>query len=133
MIKKIPSTDISINSFIGEKTSLKGIFSIKGPLRIDGNFSGKIESTGKVIIGKNGRAECIIIAKTITVGGTVKGDIIAEDKVNVLKSAEIIGNIYSCSVNMDDGVIFNGKCKILTKDQIKDLIENKKAEKIEIN
>jgi cytoskeletal protein CcmA (bactofilin family) len=128
MIKKGISSDFSINSIIGENTSFKGIFTIKGPLRIDGDFTGKIISSGKVIIGKTGRAECIILAKNVVVGGVVKGDIYAEDKVVILKSSEIIGNIYSSSVIMDDGVIFNGKCDIIQKNDLKDIIDIKKKE-----
>lgn len=130
MIKKIISSDFSINSILGEGTSFRGLFTIKGPLRIDGNFTGKIDSSGKVIIGKNGRAECVIIAKTVVIGGTVKGDVFAEDKVIVLKTGEVIGNIFSCSITMEDGVIFNGKCKIIAKNNIKELIETKKREKM---
>ena len=69
MNKKIRSHDYSINSIIGEHTTFEGIFNIKGPLRIDGNFKGKINSTGRVIIGKNGRSESTIIAKTVV--GTI--------------------------------------------------------------
>ena len=125
---KIINKNISINSILGENANLKGIYSIDGPLRIDGNFKGKINSTDKVIIGKTGRVECIIIARTVIVGGTVKGDIFAEDKVIVLKTGEIIGNIFSCSVNMENGVIFNGNCKIIEKESIKDLLELKRKE-----
>jgi len=131
-MKKI-KTNVSINSILGDNANFKGIFSTDGPFRIDGNFKGKINSTGKVIIGKSGKAECILIAKVIIVGGTVKGDIIAEDKVIVLKTGEIIGNIYSTSVNMDDGVIFNGSCKIYTKEEIKEFINIKKKESYEFN
>lgn len=129
MNKKIRSHDYSINSIIGEHTSFEGTFNIKGHLRIDGNFRGKVNSSGRVIIGKNGRSESTIIAKTVVVGGTVKGDIFADGKVIVLKTGEIIGNIYACSVNMEDGVIFNGECKIFPKDELKRIIETKKKEK----
>jgi cytoskeletal protein CcmA (bactofilin family) len=128
MLKKIFKSDLTINSILGENTHLKGIFTIKGPLRIDGNFQGKINSSGRVIIGKTGRAESMIVAKNVIVGGTVKGDIIAEEKVLVLKSGEVIGNIYSNSVNMEDGVIFNGKCEILSKNDIKHFINSKVKE-----
>ena len=130
---KTASLDGFINSILGENTTLKGHYIIKGPLRIDGNFHGKIESTGKVIIGKNGRAECSIIGKTVIVGGTVKGDIFSEDKVLILKTGEIIGNIYTCSVTMEDGVIFNGKCKILNKENMREMIDKKKKEKFSLN
>ena len=128
MIKKAFSSDYSINSIIGENTSFKGVFNIKGPLRIDGDFNGKIVSSGKVIIGKTGRVESLILAKHVTIGGVVKGNIYAEEKVFILKSSEIIGNIYSASVIMEDGVIFNGKCEILQKNNIKEIIDSKKKE-----
>ena len=126
------NSNLTINSILGENTSFKGLFTINGPLRIDGNFSGKINSTGKVIIGKSGRAECTIVAKKVIIGGTVKGDIIAEDNVIILKSGEVIGNIYSCSVTMEDGVIFNGKCEIIPKDNIKNFVESKSKERFVI-
>ena len=133
MINKIKSSDLTINSILGENTTLKGHFIIKGPLRIDGNFSGKIDSNGKVIIGKNGRAECTIIAKSIIVGGTIKGNIYAEEKVLVLKTGEVIGDIYSTSITMEDGVIFNGKCKIIERENIKEFLESKKRERYNFN
>lgn len=131
MIKKIVTPEISINSILGEEASFKGVFMVKGPLRIDGNFTGKIISDGKVIIGKNGRAESLVIGRNVIVGGTVKGDIFAEDKVIVLKTGEVIGNIFACSVTMEDGVIFNGECKVVTKNVINELINFKKKEKYE--
>jgi len=133
MIKKIQSSEHSINSILGENTSLKGIFNINGPLRIDGNFQGQIHSTGKVIIGKAGRAECEITAKKVVIGGTVKGDVIADENVIVLKTGEIIGNIYACSVRMENGVIFNGKCNILPKEKIKEMIKNTQNKKFLFN
>ncbi|HOJ64237.1 MAG TPA: polymer-forming cytoskeletal protein [Spirochaetota bacterium] len=129
MQKKIPYSDFSINSIIGTGDSIKGEFNLKGTLRIDGYFYGKINSQSKVYIGKTGKVEATIIAKNIIVGGVVKGDIFAEENIVVLKTAEIIGNIYSCSINMDDGVIFAGECRVLNKDDMKELAETKRKEK----
>ena len=128
-MKKIPSTDFSINSIIGDSTEFRGVFNIKGPLRIDGAFVGKINSYGKVYIGKNGKAESIIIARNIVIGGTVKGDVFAEENVVILKQAEIIGNIYASSINMENGVIFDGECRILDKNEMKELIQEKRKER----
>ncbi len=129
MQKKNFSSDFSINSIIGVGDFIKGEFTLKGTLRIDGEFNGKINSYSKVYIGKNGKAESLIIAKNIVVGGLVKGDIFAEENIIVLKTAEIIGNIYCCSIKMEDGVIFAGECRVLNKDDMKELIEIKRKEK----
>lgn len=129
MKRNIPKSDFTINSILGEGSFLKGEFDIKGPLRIDGHFQGKIKSSGKVYIGKSGKAESIIIAKSIVIGGILKGNIYIEDKVQILKTGKIFGNIYSASVRMEDGVIFDGECNILSKIDMKDLIQQKSIEK----
>ena len=67
--------DAFINSIIGEGTRFKGEFDLSGLLRIDGDFSGVIRTKGKVLIGRNGRAECTLHAGTVVVGGVVRGEI----------------------------------------------------------
>ncbi|HOV14244.1 MAG TPA: polymer-forming cytoskeletal protein [Spirochaetota bacterium] len=128
-MSKIIPNDFSINSLVGETTTFSGEFESSGPFRIDGRFIGKINSFGKVFVGKNGFAEGMVIAKTVIIGGTFKGDIFAEENVAVLKTGKIIGNIYSSSVNMEDGVLFDGECKVLSKQDMKDLLESKRKEK----
>lgn len=123
----------SISSIVGDNSTFNGIFISDGPFRIDGFFKGVIFSEGKIIVGKTGKAECLMIGKNIIIGGVVKGEIIAEEKVVVLKSAEIFGEIYSTNVNMEEGVIFNGTCKICNKDEIKALIEIKRKENSRLN
>lgn len=129
LINNIGKIDNSINSFIGGLTSFKGDIEADGPIRIDGKFYGRVISTGMVYIGKKSLSECNIFAKNVIIGGTIKGDIYAEDSLSVLKTAEIIGNIYSTNIKMDDGVIFDGECRVLSKDEIKKLIEIRKKEK----
>ena len=46
-----------INSIVGEGTRFEGMLELSGLLRIDGDFSGNIRTSGKVLVGKNGRAE----------------------------------------------------------------------------
>jgi cytoskeletal protein CcmA (bactofilin family) len=130
MAKNIINYDFSINSLVGEKTTFTGEFNSSEPFRVDGTFVGKINSNGKVYIGKTGVSDGMIIAKNIIIGGTVKGDVFAEENVVILKTAKITGSIYSCSLNMDDGVYFDGECRVLSKTDMKELIERKRLEKI---
>lgn len=101
-----------INSIIGEGTAFRGELSLNGLLRIDGDFSGTVRTTGKVLIGKSGRAECTIKAGTVVVGGIVKGNIFAEEKVIILSTGMMIGNINSPRLIAEEGVIFNGSCLV---------------------
>ncbi|MCL2480763.1 MAG: polymer-forming cytoskeletal protein, partial [Spirochaetaceae bacterium] len=84
-----------VNSIVGEGTRLNGELDLNGLLRIDGDFSGTIRTNGKVLIGKNGRAKCTITASTVVIGGALRGNIYSSEKVIILSSGIIFGNIYT--------------------------------------
>ncbi|MCL1911228.1 MAG: polymer-forming cytoskeletal protein [Leptospirales bacterium] len=107
--------DNIVNSIIGEGSEFKGEFKINGLLRIDGNFRGTIETSGKVLIGRTGNAMTDIKARLVVIGGTIKGNIFASERVVFLSTGKIIGNIITPSLVMEDGVSFEGNCTINRK------------------
>ncbi len=104
-----------INSIVGEGTRFKGELRVSGLLRIDGDFSGEIETAGKVLVGKNGRAECTINAETVVIGGVVRGNIVSSDKVVILSTGMLVGNVSTPRLIVEEGVIVHGKCMICTQ------------------
>ena len=104
--------DTIVNSIIGEGSEFKGEFKINGLLRIDGNFRGTIETGGKVLIGRSGQAMTDIKARLVVIGGVVKGNIFASERVIFLSTGKITGNIITPSLIMEDGVVFEGNCTI---------------------
>ncbi|SRR6056297_2024178 len=114
MSEQLDLNGVFINSIIGEGASFSGDISMDGLFRIDGDFRGNIEKADKVLIGRNGRAECSIHAGTVVVGGVVKGDIYSTEKVVVLSTGMVIGNIATPRLLVEDGVVLNGRCKILS-------------------
>jgi len=112
-----------VNSIIGEGTRLSGEFDLNGLLRIDGEFHGKVRTKGKVLIGKNGIAECQIFAGTVVIGGKIFGDIFATERVILLSTGELVGNIKTPRIVIEEGVIFEGTCEIIEN---KEKFENAK-------
>src|SRR5512135_1759320 len=106
------SDDAFINSIIGEGTRFKGEFDLNGLLRIDGDFTGTIRTKGKVLVGKNGRAECTLHAGTVVIGGVVRGEIFSSEKVIILSTGLMLGNITTPRLIVEEGVILNGSCRI---------------------
>ena len=105
-----------INSIVGEGTRFRGELDLDGLLRIDGDYNGSIKTTGKVLVGKNGRAECTIKAGTVVIGGVVKGNIISTEKVIILSSGILIGNVSSPRLIVEEGVVLDGACIINQKE-----------------
>lgn len=104
-----------INSIVGEGTSFSGELELNGLLRIDGDFTGTIRTRGKVLVGINGRAECTINAGTVVIGGVVKGNIYADEKVLILSTGMMIGNIHTPRLIAEEGVVFHGNCLVRTE------------------
>jgi len=102
----------TLYSIIGEGTFLRGDFNVKGLLRIDGDFKGNIQSDGKILISKNGRAEGFISAEVVIIGGVFKGDILAHQQVEILSTAVFVGRIESPRLIVHEEVIFHGECCI---------------------
>ena len=116
-----------VNSIVGEGTRFNGELDLNGLLRIDGDFTGTIKTTGKVLVGKNGRAECTINASTVVIGGAVKGNIYSSERVIVLSSGMILGNIYTPRLIVEEGVILDGEC-VIDVDYKKDFGSSKSEE-----
>lgn len=114
-----------LNSIIGEGTRFKGEFDLNGLLRIDGDFSGIIRTKGKVLVGSNGRVECTMYAGTVVIGGIVRGDIYSTEKVTILSTGMVIGNIQSPRLVIENGVLLNGNCKIVKEIIHKEINDNK--------
>ena len=101
-----------INSIVGEGTHFRGHLDLSGLLRIDGDFSGSIKTSGRVIIGSQGRADCTINAATVVVGGVLRGNVYASEQVILLDRAIVLGNIYSPRLTADEDTIIDGSLLI---------------------
>jgi len=104
--------DDSMYSIIGEGTRLRGDFEVKGLLRIDGDFCGSIRTSGKILVSKNGRADCSINGNIVVIGGIVRGTIIAHHSVEILSSAVVIGTVIAPRLIVHENVLLQGTCRV---------------------
>ena len=94
----------SINSIIGRGSTIRGDMKINGFMSIDGDLDGNLETTGNVIVGRNARINGNITAKSVTVGGIVKGNIVAPESVKLLSTCAVIGDVQTHSLQADENV-----------------------------
>jgi cytoskeletal protein CcmA (bactofilin family) len=114
-----------LNSVIGEGSIFKGKFYINGSLQIDGRFEGEVKTRDHLIVGEMGKVKTDITAKNVTVGGTVIGNIEAEEEVSLLSTGRVLGNIRAPKVNVEEGVVVQGEISISAgqKKSVKNIIE----------
>jgi cytoskeletal protein CcmA (bactofilin family) len=120
-----------VNSIVGAGTFFKGTITVSGLLRIDGDFRGAVQTDGRVIIGRGGRADCTIDAATVVIGGVFRGTIYARDKVIALESAIVMGSVYTPRLIAESGVLLDGALHVRgTQQDQPDTTEGLAAERI---
>ena len=100
--------DISINTIIGKGSAISGNLKVNGFIRIDGDIDGSLETDGNVIVGENARIRGDLTAKSVIIGGIIKGNIKASESVKILADAAIIGDVLSRTVQVDGSAIIHG-------------------------
>jgi cytoskeletal protein CcmA (bactofilin family) len=106
------------HAVIGPTISLKGDLTGEEDLLIEGRVEGKIELRHhSVTVGKSGHIKADIYGKTITVEGTVEGNLYGEEQLIVRQSGTVRGNIVSPRVALEDGSNFKGSIDMTPKEQ----------------
>lgn len=101
------------STVLGSETTFKGIMRFDDSLKIDGYFEGNIESEGSLYIEKDAEVKATIKVGNIIVGGTVIGNIEAFQRLEILESGKIFGNIRTPSLKVAEGVEFDGECEMI--------------------
>ena len=98
---------------IGKSVIIKGELSGSEDLYVDGQVEGSIELSGnRLIIGPHGQVRARVNAKGVIVQGKLEGNIQAGERVELTKSAIVIGDIATQRVAIEEGAYFKGKVDI---------------------
>lgn len=103
-----------LSGFVGHGTTLTGETSFQAMLRVDGHLVGSISSdSGTLIVGANGQVDANISVATATINGSVNGDITASEKIQLGRTARVVGNIQAPRLTIEDGAVLEGGCTML--------------------
>jgi cytoskeletal protein CcmA (bactofilin family) len=104
-----PAVSSSKSANIGKSILVKGEITGSEDLAIEGKVEGKITLTGcRVSIGSTAQVSAEIVAKTVIVGGLVKGSVRAEERIEVASTGNVNGDLRAPRVVLADGAKFKG-------------------------
>jgi cytoskeletal protein CcmA (bactofilin family) len=98
-----------LTAFIDQGSEFEGKLSFRDTVRIDGKFRGEIASENSLIVGESGEIDAEIHSKTVSISGTVHGNVIAQHKVVLHKTAHVHGDIEAPSLVVEEGAKVTGK------------------------
>lgn len=105
MTPKSPNT-------ISSDVEIKGTIKFENDLVADGRIEGEIITKGALVIGTNGYVQGDITAGSVAIQGQVLGNVTADQRVELLRDSELVGDLTSPRVMIDDGATFVGKANI---------------------
>ena len=100
--------------FIDVRAAMQGnlLFSDPVNLQISGKFEGNLTIKGNLIIGKDADVRADIVGENIIIAGSIKGKIKATQILRLTSTAQVTTDIEAPKVCMEEGAVFNGKCKM---------------------
>ena len=107
--------DEDFDTILSEDIDFSGTLNFEKPFLIRGRLSGNIVASGLLVIDEAAIVEANINATRVIIRGSVKGDVIASEKVEVAITGKLVGNVKSPEIYMETGCTFNGRCTMTEK------------------
>jgi cytoskeletal protein CcmA (bactofilin family) len=102
-----------IDTLIGAGTRIIGDVQFTGGFHVDGHVKGNVDappdSSATLSVSDSGVVEGSVAVPNVVLNGSVKGDILAHDRVELGATARVTGNVYYALIEMEMGAEINGK------------------------
>ena len=112
---------------IEKSTTITGDIVSEADFRIDGTLEGTIKTSGKVVIGKDGVINGLIVCSYADIEGQFNGKLEVKESLSLKASSQLEGEAVIGKLIVESGAIFNAKCSMRSSSDVKSI--NKKIEK----
>jgi cytoskeletal protein CcmA (bactofilin family) len=102
----------TVNTIIGEGTTLKGDVKVEGSIEVDGEFEGTIDATDTLVVGESGKVDGDATVANAVIGGRMYGNVFASGKIELKRGSQLLGDIKTRGLVIEDGVVFQGNCQM---------------------
>lgn len=112
-----------MNAFLGRNAEFDGKLSFSGSIRIDGSFKGEISGDGTLIVGDSATVQADVRVAHLILSGEIRGSLFAGERIEIHTPGKVFGNIQAPIVVMDEGVLFDGQCRMSAGGKLEDASE----------
>jgi len=95
-------------TFFGPNVTIDGTVTGSEPVMVEGTIKGTINLTGELRVGTKARIEAKVHARNVIVEGKLTGDISADERVELVASSTVDGNIKAPKIIVAEGARFRG-------------------------
>lgn len=95
-------------TILGPDANFKGEMNFEKGLRLQGRFEGKMNTPGRLHIAKEARMQADVDCGALIVEGDVKGNLSANDRIELKSTARYEGDLRASKLTVDEGAVFSG-------------------------
>jgi cytoskeletal protein CcmA (bactofilin family) len=108
-------------AILSSDVSIKGSVKFRTELVIDGEIEGTIDSIGRLTVGKNAHIRGEIRTRSVTIHGTVDGNLTAGERCELRSGCTLRGDIEASRLVVDEDATFIGSAEIAIEDHLAEL------------
>ena len=101
----------NVESRIGKGTKLSGKLHFEAATKIEGEIEGEVTGN-ELIIAEGAIVNAHIAVGRLLIAGTVSGEIIARERVELVSTAKVRCTISTPRLVLNEGAQFEGDCKM---------------------
>jgi cytoskeletal protein CcmA (bactofilin family) len=114
-------------TYIAASTKVTGTITGQGAYVFCGNVEGDCDIVGPITLAEGGRWKGTMKAVDIVVAGTVEGDVVAQQRVEIAGTARITGSLSGNSIAVAEGAIIEGEIKVMSGQPLTTFQEKRQA------
>ena len=111
------TSDVNKGGTLSSGVSIKGTVKFQKELLIDCEVEGRIDSQGRLTVGKQAKIKGDIKTRSVIVDGNVNGNITAAERCELRAGCTVNGDIEAPRLVVDEAASFVGSAKIATQKQ----------------
>lgn len=106
-----------LNGFLDGGSHVEGELKFETSFRVDGKFTGRVNTAGDLIVGEGGEVEGELRVGQVFISGTVRGTIRAAKKVQISSRGKVFAEIDTPALVVEDGAFFQGRCTMAREER----------------
>ena len=106
----LPAEERRVVAWVGKSVKFQGTLTSSEDMTIDGHVEGTIDiQENALTIGPDADIKADITASSVTIHGTVTGNVRAKGKVDIRSTGRVEGNLFTPRLVMADGAVVRGR------------------------
>ena len=101
-----------LDTLIGKDVVVEGKLISAGDVQINGRFNGELKVESDLIIGEHAKVQAEIEAVNAYIAGEVEGNITTKEKLEILETGRVNGNVNSQALSIEPGGILKGSSEM---------------------